>query len=91
MILEFFFSILFGLVKMILSILPDIPNVPENIQDMADYVIELIAETVGVIAYLYTPTLFIFIFTMLIILINFDTLYRLVMWIARKIPSLHIS
>jgi len=80
-ILQGFYSIM----TFILSLLPDLPQVSDEIKDGTDYLISLISNTVGLISYLFTPPILILVFTVLIAIINFEMIYKFAMWLIHKI------
>jgi len=69
----------------ILSIIPNLPQIPQNIQDATNSFINTISSVVGVISYLYTPVIFVLIFTILIAVINFEVIYKMAIWVYHKI------
>ena len=72
-------------VQFILSLLPNIPSFPTAVTDALDTIVQLISDTVGVIAYIYTPLILVFVFTLFVAVIAFDNIYKFVMWVLHKI------
>lgn len=85
MITEFILRGFQTAVSLVLGILPDIPSMPENISSAMNFVVGLIGDTVGVIAYIYTPPVFVFIFAFFLAILGFDMIYKLALWILHKI------
>lgn len=72
-------------VTIVLSIIPNLPAMPGAIEDSLEYVVSLITDTVGVMAYIYTPVFLLFIFTMFLAIIGFDFVYKFVLWVLHKV------
>jgi len=85
MITETILQGFYGVVTFILGLLPDLPDVPDPVRDGADYFVDIISDTVGLISYLYTPTILVLIFTILIAVINFEIIYKFALWVYHKI------
>jgi len=75
----------YAVVTFILGLLPNIPQVPDNVRDATDSFVDTIGDVVGLISYLYTPTIFILVFTIIIAVINFDVIYKFALWVYHKI------
>jgi len=86
MITQFILQIFFSVTTFIFSPVPSIPPMPEEIIAGAEYFQDLITSIVGLISYVYSPLIFLFVFTMLIIVLNFEAIYHFIMWIVRKLP-----
>jgi len=80
-ILQGFYSV----ITFILGLLPDLPDIPTEVQDAISGFTDIIGDVVGLISYLYTPTIFILVMTILIAVINFEVIYKLVLWVYHKI------
>lgn len=65
--------------------LPSLPDLPSGVIDAIDYMIDLISQIVGVISYLYTPTIFILMFTIVLAILSFDFIYKFVLWLLHKV------
>jgi len=74
-----------GAVTLLLGLLPDIPDIPSEVEAGISTFIDLIGQTVGVIAYIYTPTILLLVFGILIAIINFDAIYKFVLWVLHKV------
>lgn len=86
MIVQFILSGIMQALKFILGALPNIPPMPSFITDSAEYIADLIVGVVGILVYVFTQQLFTFIVLTVIVLMNFETIYRTVMWVIRKLP-----
>lgn len=72
-------------VNIILAMLPPIPAMPSGVQSALDYIVDVIGQVVGVISYLYTPVVFVFVITAILAILSFDFIYKFVLWILHKI------
>lgn len=91
MILENFLNILLSSIEVILSILPDIPSLPDELLSSAYSFIDLLFDNVGLLG-LFIPISTIKVVVPLVLLIvNFDKIYKLIMWVLNKIPILDID
>lgn len=85
MIVEFILSAFQSVVTILLYLLPNIPSMTQGIQDSLANIVSLINQTVGLIAYIYTPVIFIFVFLAIIAILSFDSIYRFVLWVLHKV------
>lgn len=68
----------------------NIPQLPSEITTSLYNFIDLIFENLTILGFFIRPTTIKLIIPTLIILINFDKIYKLTMWILKKIPALNI-
>lgn len=87
MIVEFLMSVISALVQGVLGLIPSIPAMPGWVDTAADYLLNSLAGVVGILVYLYTSQLFLFVLTTFVVIIGFEHLYHLAMWIIRKLPT----
>lgn len=91
MILANLFNILLSSIEVVLSLLPDIPSLPEELLLSAYSFIDLIFDNVGLLG-LFIPISTIKVVVPLVLLIvNFDKIYKLTLWVLNKIPKLDID
>lgn len=91
MIIEGLVNILVISIQSILSLIPNLPDLPKNLLEGANGFINLIFDNVGLLG-LFIPVSTIKIVVPLILLIvNFDKIYRLVVWTLKKIPVFGIK
>lgn len=69
----------------LLSWIPNVPPMPDNIIDATDNIIDIISDVVGVISYIYTPLVFLFVFGAILAILGFDALYKIGLWIYHKV------
>lgn len=75
----------------VFSLLPDLPNLPDAVISGVNAFLDIIFDNVGILG-LFIPINTVKIVVPLVIAIaNFDRIYKLVMWIIRKVPFLDIS
>jgi len=87
MITEFILAGFQTIVQVVLFIIPNIPQMPQGITDALLYVSTAIQQMVGVIAYIYTPVIFVFIFTAILAILGFDFIYKFVLWVLHKVKG----
>lgn len=85
MITEFLLGVFYNFSTFIIGLFPNLPAMPAQITSGTNGVITIIGNTVGVISYIYTPFILTTVFVILIAIINFDVIYKLVLWIYHKI------
>ena len=85
-IMTFFQSAFFTIFNFI-----DLPDFPEAFTTGLNDFLDLIFENITALGFFVRPATLILIIPLVIIVINFDKLYDLVMWILRKIPMLGIN
>lgn len=86
MIVQFILSGIMGALKAILGLLPNIPPMPSFVTTGAEYIADIIVGGVSILVYIFTQEIFAFIVLTVIVLINFETIYKTTMWVIRKIP-----
>ena len=90
MIIEGLLNLLFGLINFCFSWL-NLPAFPPELAESIDNFLDLIFNNLSLLGFFIRPTTLQIIIPALIIVINFDRIYKFVMWILRKIPILNIN
>ena len=91
MITEFFINVVGGLVHLVFSILPSLPDLPQSAYNSINSFFDLIFNYAGFID-VFIPLQHIKILVPLtIVVINFEHIYNLIMWVLKKIPALNIE
>lgn len=85
MITQLILSAFYSLSVFIIGLFPSLPPMPQPITDGTNNILNIIGSTVGVISYIYTPFILITAFVLLLAVINFDVIYKLVLWIYHKV------
>lgn len=91
MILENFLNILLSSIEVILSILPDIPSLPDELLSSAYSFIDLIFDNVGLLGLFIPISTIKVVVPLVLVIVNFDKIYKLTMWVLNKIPKLDID
>jgi len=90
MILTLIIVGLMELVNVILGVMPTLPAIPSTISDGGAWVITAISGVVGILNYIYSPTLLAAVVGVIVLLLSFDTIYHTAMWVIRKIPYINV-
>lgn len=91
MILENLLNILLSSIEVILSILPDIPSLPDELLSSAYSFIDLIFDNVGLLGLFIPISTIKVVVPLVLVIVNFDKIYKLTMWVLNKIPKLDID
>ena len=68
----------------------NLPQFPEGLTNSLNSFIDLIFDNLNLLGFFIRPATITIVIPVLIILINFDKVYKLTMWILKKIPMLNI-
>ena len=68
----------------------NLPQFPEGLTNSLNSFIDLIFDNLNSLGFFIRPATIMIVIPVLIILINFDKVYKLTMWILKKIPMLNI-
>lgn len=90
MILEAILNLFKGLLFICFSWI-NIPEFPTELTNNIDAFLDLIFNNLTLLGFFIRPTTLQIAIPILIILLNFENLYKLTMWILRKIPMLGIK
>lgn len=90
MILEAILNLFKGLLFICFSWI-NIPNFPTELTNNIDAFLDLIFNNLTLLGFFVRPITLQIAIPILIVLLNFDNLYKLSMWILRKIPMLGIK
>lgn len=90
MILEAVFNLVSGLVKLVFGWI-NLPDLPDSITSVIDELFALISGSVGIIGIFVDLNMVKILFPVLLIVINFDEVWKFTMFILRKIPFLGID
>lgn len=83
-----------NLVKVLLSFCfgwINLPQVPEAITSSITQFLDLVFNNITLLGFFIRPITFQIAIPLLIVIMNFERLYKLTMWIIRKIPMLSIK
>lgn len=90
MIIELILNLLKGLLFICFSWI-NIPGFPEEMLSSLYTFLDLIFDNLTLLGFFIRPITLSIVIPLLIILINFDKVYKFTMWILRKIPMLGIK
>lgn len=90
MILEAVFNLVSGLVKIVFGWI-NLPDLPDSITSVIDELLALISGSVGIIGIFVDLNMVKILLPVLLIVINFDEVWKFTMFILRKIPFLGID
>ncbi len=91
MIIELFIKLCSTFVLFIYSLLPDVPAFPQTLLNSVNKVFDIIFSNLTLLPMFIRIDTIKILVPLLIIVINFEYIYNLVMWVLRKIPGLSIS
>lgn len=80
-----------GILISILSLLPDLPQLPESILNGLNNFLDLIFNNSGLLGlFIPIPTIKVVV-PLVLLIINFDKIYKLTLWVLNKIPIIDID
>lgn len=85
MILQAVIDLLVGLVKLCFGWI-NLPPLPSQIQAVLDMVLGYMRDGIGILAWFVDMDYVLILVPIVIVIINFDKVYRLTMFILRKLP-----
>ena len=91
MIIELFIKLCSTFVLFIYSLLPDVPAFPQTLLNSVNKVFDIIFSNLTLLPMFIRIDTIKILVPLLIVVINFEYIYNLVMWVLRKIPGLSIS
>lgn len=90
MILEAILNLVVTLLKFCFGWI-NIPSFPEELTNSIDTFLNLIFDNLSLLGFFVRPLTITLVIPTLIILLNFEDVYKLTMWIIKKIPFLGIK
>lgn len=90
MILEILLNAIMSLLKMCFSWI-SLPQFPGDLTTSISSFLDLIFNNLSLLGFFIRPSTLVVVIPVLIILLNFDEVYKFTMWILRKIPFLGIQ
>lgn len=85
MISEFLLNLLQTTFNALFAVIPVIPPLPALVTNGLAFFTGIVGDTVGLISNLYSPPFFTAIVVLLLAVINFDLIYKLVLWVYHKV------
>lgn len=90
MILEALLNMVFGLLKIVFGWI-SLPAFPEGLANSIDTFLNLIFDNLTLLGFFIRPSTIMIVVPILIVLLNFEDVYKITMWILRKIPFLGLQ
>ncbi len=90
MILEGLLNLIFGLLKIVFGWI-SLPAFPSELASGIETFLNLIFDNITLLGFFIRPATITIVVPILIILLNFEDLYKITMWILRKIPFLRFA
>ena len=75
-----------ALILAIFLVIPDLPATPQVLIDSTDLLVNILSQFVGVYKYIMSPSLAFISVTMIIAIFAFEPIYKIALWVLRKIP-----
>lgn len=69
----------------------NLPPIPSEISNSINSFLDLIFDNLSLLGFFVRPMTLKIVIPILIILLNFDLIYKIVMWLVRKIPFFNIK
>lgn len=88
MILQSLLTVLFDFVHFVFDLFPNLPQVPTEFSNSVDKFLDVIFDGLGLFTVFVRPITVTLIVPIVILLINFDKVVSIVLWIVKKIPFL---
>jgi len=89
-VLNFLWELLFTLIKLLFGWI-NVPAFPEDLQNSINSFLDLIFNNLDFLGFFVRPLTLQIVIPLLIFLFNFKYIYKLSMWIIRKIPFLSMK
>lgn len=90
MIIETLLNLIFSLLKFVFSWL-QLPGFPEELTSSINSFLDLIFNNLTLVGFFIRPATLTICIPILIILLNFERVYKFTMWLLRKIPFINIQ
>jgi hypothetical protein len=90
MIVKGLLELVFGLLQIVFAPI-NLPDLPEGIANVLDELIDVLAGAVGLFGIFVDLTVVRWLIPVVLIIVNFDKIWNVIMFILRKIPFLGIE
>lgn len=91
MIVSSVMNLIKAVITTVFGVLPNIPNFAQGLQNSVNSVLDTIFNNLGLIGVFVRPTTIKLIIPILIVILNFERVYKLTMWIIKKIPFFGVT
>ena len=86
MLIELIVNIFTATLKTLLSLLPNIPQLPNSLSTSLNNVFTTIFNNVGLIGLFFRISTIKILVPLVIVVVNFEHIYHFIMWIIKKLP-----
>lgn len=86
MIFEWLFAGFIGIIKTLLSIVPNLPSLPDFVSTSIEGLFDLVFDNVQLLGFFISIDMIKILVPCIILVENFDHLYHFVIWVIKKIP-----
>lgn len=90
MIIKGLFELFYGMITVIFSFI-NLPGLPSEVQTVIDTLFQFMSQGLNLVGFFCHPPVLKVIVPLTIVFMNFDKVYKLVMFVLRKIPFLGIE
>lgn len=90
MVIEAIFNLLKNLIFTVFGFI-NLPDFPESLQNSLNQFLDIIFNGINLFGFFIRPATIQILIPILIVIINFDKIYKLTIWILKKIPMLGIE
>lgn len=80
-----------GLINMIFGILPDIPPIPTELSNVVNQFFDLLFDNAGLVSFFLPMNVVKVALPIAIVIIEFEHVYSLILWVIKKIPMLSLE
>lgn len=91
MIIELLLSAIMGLFELVLNLLPVIPALPESFMNSISVFFDMLKSGLGIFYFFIRPSTVAIALPLAFAIVQFEHIYRGIMWIIRKIPFASIK
>lgn len=90
MIIKGLFELVFGLLQIVFAPI-NLPDLPDTIQNVLDRLIDVMKSAVGLFGVFFDMNVVKILIPVVLVIVNLDKVWNLIMFILRKIPFLGIE
>lgn len=91
MIIELLFSAIIGIINLLLSALPSIPSLDDSVINAFSNFFDTLSMGKGIFFFFIRPSTAITCLSIALIIVNFEHIYKFLMFIIKKIPFINIQ
>ena len=90
MIIKGLLELIFGLLQIVFAPI-NLPDLPEAIQNVLDGLVDVLGSAVGLFAIFFDMSVVRVLIPLVIVIVNFERVWNLILFILRKIPFIGIE